>query len=101
MPIGFSTMMRERGVTSPSAPRRFASGTEEVGRGREIKGADAIVGAEHRFQIRPSGVAHGVDRDEVETGEKSLKRRAGLSVDDVEISASASLTEARNASRSR
>ena len=46
-------MMRERGLTSPSAPRRRRSG-RQIGPGGEIVGADAFVGAEQFFQLRPS-----------------------------------------------
>src|SRR5208283_1353001 len=58
---------------------------EQVRAGREIIGANAFIRAEQRLQIRPSAVVHGVDRDIVETGQKSLRRRARLVVNSVEF----------------
>ena len=81
LPIGFSTMMRERAVFSPSVADALGERAEQVGAGRQIEGADALVGPEQGLEIAPAGVARRVGGDIVEAGEEALERRPGVVVD--------------------
>ena len=64
------------GRYEPFGAETLRQRAEQVRTGREIVRADAIVGAKQRLQVRPSAIPHSVDRDIVESGQKSLRRRA-------------------------
>ena len=79
LPIGFSTMMRERGVTRPLGAEPLGDRAEQLGAGRHVKGAHALVGAEQRLQVVPAVIAGDVDRDIVDAIEETLdQRRRGV-----------------------
>ena len=73
---------------------------EQVGTGREIKARMRSSGPSNDFRSDQPSVVHGVDRDIVETGQKSIVASPASSSMALNLT-SASLTEARNASRSR
>ena len=56
LPIGFSTMMRERGVHKAFRAEALRQRTEQVRTRREIISADAFVGAKQRLKVCPSAV---------------------------------------------
>ena len=72
-PIGFSTMMRERGVARPVLPMPLGDRAEQIGAGCEIIGANALVGAEQRFQLVPAAFAGRVDGDIVDAIQETLE----------------------------
>ena len=59
--------------------------TEQVGRRRQIEGADALVGPQQGVEIAPAGVARRVGGNIIETRQKALERRAGVVVDRGEL----------------
>ena len=78
-------MMRDRGVANPASPSRLGDGAEKIGPGGEIIGARALVGAEQRLQLRPSGFADGVDRDIVDALKESIEESVRAEVGGAEL----------------
>ena len=75
---------RARG-REPFGAKPLRQRAEQVGARCKVIGANAFIAVEQRLEIRPPAVMHGVDRDIVETGEKSLCRRVRLVVHGVEF----------------
>ena len=100
LPIGFSTMMRERGRHEPFRAETLGDRAEQVGARRQIIGADAFVGAEQRLQILPNRrrSSRRPRHSRVRARKRSNAAPAPSSAPANFINAS--LTVARNASRS-
>ena len=85
LPIGFSTMMRERGLDESLGAKTLRQRAEQVWTGCKVISANPFVGTEQRLQVRPPLIARRVHGDKVETGEESLRRRARFVVDGFEF----------------
>src|SRR6185437_6249886 len=73
------------GARQPFGAEALRQRTKPVRTGREIIGADAVVVAEQSLEVRPAAIAHRIDRDIVEPGQKSLRRRPRSVVDNAEF----------------
>ncbi len=91
--IGAGAVMADRlldddartGRRQPLFAETLRHRTEEIGTGREIEGANALVRPQEGQKLRPAVMAHDVDGNVVDPGEEAVHRRVGVVVGGAEF----------------